>query len=166
MKFDFVIETLGKKHDKESFDCGESSLNDFLQKYAGQNAKRGLGKTFVAVLPSEKKVYGYYTLSSGSVEFENFQEKLPRYPIPTVHLGRLAVDSSMKGQGLGALLLVDGLERTVKVADELGIYAVELFALTENAKQFYMRYGFVELRDDKKHLYLPIVTLKQSGLIS
>ncbi len=165
MKRGFVIETLGKKHDKESFDCGEESLNDFLKKYAGQNAKRGLGKTFVAVLPTERKVRGYYTLSSGSVEFENFQEKLPRYPIPTVHLGRLAVDDSMKGQGLGALLLIDALERAVKVADELGIYAVELYALNENAKRFYLKYGFVELRDDEKHLYLPIATLKQSGLI-
>lgn len=165
MKFDFVIETLDKTHDKTDFDCREASLNDFLQKFAGQNAKRGLGKTFVAVLPDEKKVCGYYTLSSGSVEFENFREKLPRYPIPTVHLGRLAVDGSMKGQGLGALLLIDALERTVKVADELGIYAIELYALTENAKQFYLKYGFIELQDDEKHLYLPITTLKKSGLI-
>ncbi len=74
MKLDFVIETLNKNHEKESFDCGEESLNEFLQKYARQNAKRGLGKTFVAVLPDQTKVCGYYTLSSGSVEFKKFQE--------------------------------------------------------------------------------------------
>lgn len=166
MNLDFIIETLDKKHDKKNFDCGELSLNDFLQKYAGQNAKRGLGKTFVTVLPDDKKVCGYYNLSSGSVEFEDFHEKLPRYPIPTVHLGRLAVDNSMKGQGLGAILLIDALERTVKVADELGIYAVELYSLTENAKQFYLKFGFIELKDDKKHLYLPIATLRSSGLLN
>lgn len=165
MKLEFVIEPLDKHHQREDFDCGEASLNDFLQKYARQNAERGLGRTFVAVLPGEKKVLGYYTLSSGSVAFETVPEKLPRYPIPVAHLGRLAVDLSMRGQGLGELLLMDALARSVLIANELGIYAVELFALTEGAKQFYLKYGFIPLKDDDKHLYLPIKTIIQSGLI-
>lgn len=166
MKLDFVVEPLGKKHRKENFDCGEESLNQFLQKYAGQNARKGLGRTFVAVLPNEMEIVGYYTLSSGSVSFDVIPEKLPRYPIPTVHLGRLAVDLRMQGQRLGELLLIDALERAVLVAEELGIYAIELYALTDNAQQFYLRYGFVSLKDDEKHLYLPMATLKQSGLVS
>lgn len=165
MKLAFVIEPLDKSHQRENFDCGEVSLNDFLRKYARQNAERGLGRTFVAVLPGEKQALGYYTLSSGSIAFDAVPEKLPRYPIPVAHLGRLAVDSSMRGQGLGELLLIDALERTVIIASEFGIYAVELFALTERAKQFYLKYGFVSLKDDDKHLYLPVKTIIQSGLI-
>ena len=87
------------------------------------------------------------------------------YPIPTVQLGRLATDLKMRGQGLGELLLIDALERAVSVAAEMGIYAVELFALTENAKRFCLKYDFVPLKDEGKHLYLPIDTLQQSGLI-
>ncbi len=165
MKLEFIIEPLDKSHQRENFDCGEISLNDFLRKYARQNAERGLGRTFVAVLPGEKRVLGYYTLSSGSIAFDAVPEKLPRYPIPVAHLGRLAVDSSMRGQGLGELLLIDALERTVIIAGDFGIYAVELFALTERAKQFYLKYGFVSLKDDDKHLYLPVKTIIQSGLI-
>jgi predicted GNAT family N-acyltransferase len=165
MKLDFAIELLGKQHDKENFDCGEESLNQFLKKYARQNQDKGFGRTFVAVLPNQKKVLGYYTLSAGSISFEIVPEKLPRYPIPTAHLGRLATDLQMRGQGLGKLLLIDALERTVLVAEKVGIYAIELFALTENAKNFYLKYGFVQLTDDDKHLYLPIETLKKSGLI-
>lgn len=161
MKHTFAIEPLNAAHDKEVFDCGEESLNQFLQKYAGQNARKGFGRTFVAVLPSETIVRGFYTLSASSVEFENFQEKLPRYPIPTAHLGRLGVDQSMQGQGLGALLLIDALSRTNRAADELGIYAVELFALTENARSFYQKFGFEELLDDPLHLYLPMKTIRQ-----
>ena len=161
----FIIEPLGKQHDRESFDCGETALNQFLRLYARQNNERGLGKTYVAVLPGEAKVCGYYTLSSGSISFAIAPEKLPRYPIPTIHLGRLAVDLKMQGQRLGELLLIDVLERAILLADEIGIYAVELYALTEKAKQFYLKYGFVPLKDDDKHLYLPIETLKQSGLI-
>ena len=165
MDLRFVIELLTKHHKRENFDCGERSLNEFLQKYARQNSEKGFGRTFVAVLPGETEVLGYYTLSTGSVSFEIVPEKLPRYPIPTVHLGRLATDLKMRGQGLGELLLIDALERTVLVAEELGIYAVELYALTDNAKRFYLKYGFIELQDDEKHLYLPIETLKRSGLV-
>lgn len=161
----FVVELLAKHHKRENFDCGERSLNEFLQKYARQNNEKGFGRTFVAALPGETEVLGYYTLSTGSVSFEIVPEKLPRYPIPTVHLGRLATDLKMRGQGLGELLLIDALERTVLVAEELGIYAVELFALTDKAKRFYLKYGFIELLDDEKHLYLPIETLKRSGLV-
>lgn len=165
MKLDFVIEPLSKLHKRENFDCGETSLNEFLKKYARQNSAKGFGRTFVAVLPDEAEVSGYYTLSSGSVAFETVPENLPRYPIPTAHLGRLATDLKMRGQGLGELLLIDALKRSVIVAAEIGIYAVELYALTENAKKFYLKYGFVSLKDDDKHLYLPIETLKKSGLI-
>ena len=165
MKLRFQIELLNKRHRRENFDCGEESLNEFLKKYARQNSEKGFGRTFVAVLPGETEVLGYCTLSSGSVSFEVVPEKLPRYPIPTAHLGRLAAELKMRGQGLGELLLIDALERVVLVAAEVGIYAVELYALNENAKKFYLKYGFVPLKDDEKHLYLPIETLKKSGLV-
>lgn len=165
MKLQFVIELLNKRHGRENFDCGEESLNEFLKKYARQNSEKGFGRTFVAVLPEESNVLGFYTLSSGGISFDIVPEKLPRYPIPTVHLGRLATDVQVRGQGLGELLLIDALERTVLVAAELGIYAVELYALNENAKNFYLKYGFVGLKDDEKHLYLPIETLKKLGLV-
>ena len=165
MNLQFVIELLDKLHKREKFDCGEQSLNDFLHRFARQNSEKGFGRTFVATLPGESDVCGYYTISSGSISFEFVPEKLPRYPIPTVHLGRLATDLKMRGQGLGELLLIDALERTVLVAAELGIYAIELYALSDNAKRFYLKYGFLELKDDDKHLYLPVETLRKSGLI-
>ncbi len=159
---DFIIEPLGKTHSRDGFDCGELSLDIFLKQYARQSAEKGLGKTFVAVLPRSSEVLGYYTVASGSVAFETVPERLPRYPIPTVHLGRLAVDRTMQGRGLGALLLVDALKRSAAIADKLGIYAVELYALSEIAKRFYLKYGFLELVDDGKHLYLPIKTIRQA----
>ena len=165
MKLEFLIELLDKNHKREDFDCGEESLNVFLKQFARQNSAKGFGRTFVAVLPDETKVLGYYTISSRSVAFDALPEKAPRYPIPTAHLGRLATDLTMRGQGLGELLLIDALTRITTIADELGIYAVELFALNENAKKFYLRYGFTALIDDEKHLYLPVATLKKSGLV-
>lgn len=157
----FIIEPLHKSHKRDEFDCGESSLNEFLKNYARQNDSKGLGKTFVAVFAGENQVCGFYTLSSGSVSFENFNANLPRYPIPTVHLGRLAVDKTAQGNNLGGLLLFDAFRRSIKIADELGIYAIEVKALNENAKKFYLKYGFTELKDDELHLYLPMKLIRK-----
>ena len=152
----YVIEGLNKNHDRASFDCEEPSLNEFVKNYARQNDSKGIGKTFVAVLPDELQIKGYYTISSSSVVFDSFPENLPRYPIPTVHLGRLAVDKTARGSGLGSLLLFDVFHRSLKLSDQLGIYAIEVYALNDAAKQFYLKFGFTELKDEKFHLYLPM----------
>ncbi|MBA3632466.1 MAG: GNAT family N-acetyltransferase [Acidobacteria bacterium] len=157
----YIIEPLSTQHNREDFDSEEPSLNEFLKLYARQNDSKGLGKTFVAVLPDEIRVFGYYTMSSSSLAFDNLPEKLPRYPIPVVHLGRLAVDRTAKGEGLGGFLLLDAFRRSLKVAAELGIYAVEVRALSEQAKNFYLKFGFVELNDDKFHLYLTIKKIRK-----
>lgn len=166
MKFHFVVEPLGKKHQRKNFDCGEESLNLFLTNYARQNSEKGLGKTFAAVRRGESEVCGFYTISSGNVSFEIIPENLPQYPIPTVHLGRLAVDVNSKGLGLGEFLLLDALRRIVLAAENLGIYAIDVFALISGAKNFYLKYGFTELMDELHHLYLPMATLRKLGLVN
>lgn len=157
----YIIVPLDKSHDRESFDCGEESLNVFLKRYARQNDEKGLGRTYLAVKENEPKIYGYYTISSGSVSFEVVPENLPQYPIPVVHLGRLAVDESAKGQRLGKALLADALKRAALISDQLGIFAVEVYALNEQARQFYLKFGLTELKDDKYHLYMTLKKIKK-----
>lgn len=163
---DWRIERLGKGHDKKHFDCGEPSLNEYLHKYAGQGARLGLGRTYVAVEEGERKVAGYYTLSSGSVAFaelpQDMAAMLPKYPIPVALLSRLAVDRSYQGRKLGERLLVDALRRCVNVSEELGVLAVEVHALNERARSFYVKYGFTQLQDDEMHLYLPMKTIRKA----
>lgn len=157
----FDIEILTADHDRSGFDCGEESLNDFLKRFARQNDDKGLGRTYVAVKKNESKIYGFYTIASGAVEFKIIPENLPRYPIPVVHLGRLAVDEAAQGQRLGKTLLADALKRAVGIADQLGVYAVEVYALNESARGFYRKFGFAELLDDKQHLYLTIKAIRK-----
>ncbi len=157
----FIIEPLTANHNREAFDCGEESLNDFLKRFARQNDEKGLGRTFVAVKSGEPTIYGYYTIASGALRFDSIPEKLPRYPVPVVHLGRLAVDKAAKGQKLGKALLADALTRAVNIADQLGIYAVEVFALNEAAREFYLKFGFTELLDDRQHLYLTVKKIRK-----
>jgi GNAT superfamily N-acetyltransferase len=160
----YTIELLDRSHNRRYFDCGEESLNDFLKKFARQNSEKGLGRTFVAVPANSKVIYGYYTIASGTVRFDTIPEKLPRYPIPVILLGRLAVDEKAKGQGLGEYLLMDALKQVVTLAEILGIYAVEVYALNDRAREFYKKYGFIELLDDPLHLFLPMKTIKALNL--
>ena len=161
MTAEYTIEPITAQHDRASFDCGEPSLNVFLQRFARQNDEKGLGRTYVAVRPGERRIYGYYTIAGGALQFDTVPEKLPRYPIPVVHLGRLGVALEMKGQGLGKALLADALQRIAGIAEQLGIYAVEVYALTDAAKAFYLKFGFQPLLDDALHLYLPLKTLRK-----
>lgn len=159
------IELLDKHHQREGFDCGEESLNSFLHTHAGQNARRDISRTYV-VLPAESNVVvGYYTLSSGSVAFSSLPDastkRLPKYPVPTAHLGRLAIDRRFQGQGLGGILLIDALRCVREAADRIGIHAVTVHALNAKAKRFYETHGFMNLRDDELHLFLPMATIRE-----
>jgi ribosomal protein S18 acetylase RimI-like enzyme len=160
------IERLGRSHERGSFSCGKPPLDEFLRALVSQYEKRRLGRTYVAVSGEETQVRGYYTLAAGSISFQNLPadaaKKLPRHPVPTALLARLAVDQSAQGQGLGEALLMDAFERCLNSAEELGIHAVEVDAIDEAAKAFYERYGFVSLLDDPLHLYLPLATVQHA----
>lgn len=163
---DWAIEALARRHVRDVFDCGEPVLSEFLRRYARQNEDRGLTRTYVAVRGGDPHVLGYYTLRMGAVEADAFpaQEarRLPRYPVPVVHIARLAVDTSVKGQGIGQALLASALKKACLAADSIGAFAVEVVAKTPEAKRFYEKFGFRRLEDDALHLYLPIATARRA----
>ena len=157
----WIIERLKSSYDRSSFDSGVPLLDDFLKARATQFDKRDLGRTFVAVSPTCHLVLGYYTLSSSAVSFATIptaeSRRLPsQIPIPVLRLGRLAVNKSCQGQGLGAYLLIDALRRGLRITGDVAMYAVEVDAIDAPARQFYAHYGFVALLDDQQHLYIPM----------
>ena len=176
----FLIEPLGAKHDRAAFDCGEESLNTYLKRYARQNASRFIGITYVAVPQDEPqdepqgepqaeaqekslRIAGYYSLSTSRIEREYLPATLPlpRYPVPSLLLARLAVDKNFQGQKLAAVLLLNIFERTSRFAAEVGLYALEVVALNDAARTFYEHFQFVALADDPSHLYLPVETMRR-----
>ena len=107
-----------------------------------------------------KKVLGFYTLRAAGINFsllpEEWRKKLPRYPIPIVRIGRLAVDNSAQKQGLGEYLLMDALYRCVALAEDIGVFGIVVDAKNDRAKKFYYKYGFYNLTDSPLTLILPI----------
>ena len=144
-------------HQVSEFDCGNDVLNDWLIKRALKNQNSGASRTFV--ICQDNHVIGYYALASGSVERMATPKSIARNmpePIPVMVLGRLAINSNMQGQRLGSALLKDALLRTVSVSKNVGIRAILVHAISEDAKRFYLGYGFQVSPIDPMTLMLPV----------
>lgn len=135
---------LSSEHQVDHFLCGVASLDDWLKRRARANQISGASRTYVAA--EHSKVVGYYCLASGALTLSDAPGPLKRNmpdPIPMAILGRLAVDQSWKGKGLGAALLKDAVLRTKEAAAILGIRGLLAHAISEEAKAFYECYGFL-----------------------
>ena len=138
-------ELLDSKHNVLDFNCGNETLNDWLKKRALKNQKQGASKTFV--ICDDKQVVGYYALATGSVERINVPKSLARNmpnPIPVIVLGRLAIDKKIQGEKLGSALLKDAIRRTIFISENVGVKALLVHAISEEAKRFYLHHNFIE----------------------
>ena len=161
-----TVEPLGRQHDRTAFHCGAEALDRYLRQQARQDADRRVAAPFVAVRPPDTRVLGYYTLSASVLTLadlpEDLARKLPRYPqLPVTLLGRLAVDQSTKGQGLGEHLLLDALHRCLAHADQIAAMAVVVDAKDESAAAFYRHYGFIPLQAQPSRLFVPMRSIAQ-----
>jgi GNAT superfamily N-acetyltransferase len=132
-------------HKLDDFQSNELVLDAWLKQRAIKNHHAGASRTFV--VHHDMKVIAYYCLSTGSVVSEHAPGKIKRNmpnPIPVMVLGRLAVDLSYQGRGIGKALLKDAVLRTIKISQDVGIRALLVHAISEFATDFYKRYGFVE----------------------
>jgi GNAT superfamily N-acetyltransferase len=159
------IELLAAQHRREGFDCGEAALNQFLRQQAGQQQRKGLSKTYVALADDGVDVLGFVTVSAGQVAAAQLPPtlKLPRYPVPILRVGRLAVDTRHQGQGIGQDLLAFALRLALEFSRQVGLYAVVVDAKHEKAGAFYQRLGFIQTLDNPLCLFLPLATLQQSN---
>ncbi|MCL1875920.1 MAG: GNAT family N-acetyltransferase [Synergistaceae bacterium] len=165
----FVIVSHEKSHVKDGFDCGIAELNQYLFRQAGQDVRKYYAALFVAIESVTNKVIGYYTLSNTSVNLDTVppasRKKLPKYTeVPAIRLGRLAVDTTTQGQGVGAQLLADAAIRSVLNVSAWVFMTVN--AKDSNACAFYKKFGFESLLDDARHLYIPRQDLETSFLRS
>jgi len=161
-----TVEPLGRQHDRTAFHCGSEALDRYLKHQARQDADKRVAAPFVAVNQPDTRVRGYYTLSASVLTLvdlpDELAHKLPRYPqLPVTLLGRLAVDQSTKGQGLGEHLLLDALRRSLAHADQIAAMAVVVDAQDDAAAAFYRHYGFLTLQAQPSRLFVPMRLVTQ-----
>jgi GNAT superfamily N-acetyltransferase len=131
--------------DLAGFAAGAAELDDWLRRRALANETTGASRTFVTCPSGDGPVAGYYALAAGSIDPADAPGRVRRnmpLPIPVVVLARLAVDRPHQGLGLGSSLLRDAIVRSVAAASEIGLRAMLVHALGQNALAFYERLGF------------------------
>ena len=161
----FVCEPLAKHHDRVAFRCGDAELDEYLRRQAGQDMRRRVAAVFVMVPQDQpQRIAGFYTLSSASIVLEDLPAeivaKLPRYPaVPAVLLGRLARDVDFPG--VGRLLLLDALARSLRCCREIAAAVVLVDAKHDAARRFYGRYGFEAVPGEPRRMFLPMKTVER-----
>ena len=158
------IELLQKSHNRSNFDSNTPLLDNYIRSQSSQDVKRNLSACYVLVV--DDLVLGYYTLSGNSIPRKEMPQaqvqKLPGsyHDLPTILLGRLAVDKSMQGKGYGAVLLSNALERCVQLAEQLGTLAIVVDPIDEKARRFYAKFGFILIPGNGK-MFIPIATVRK-----
>ncbi|HKE55448.1 MAG TPA: GNAT family N-acetyltransferase [Pyrinomonadaceae bacterium] len=156
-------EKLDPEHDLSQFHCGEATLDDWLRKRALQNEESGASRTYVAC--QGKRVVAYYALAAGAVAHAQAPGRVRRNmpdPVPVMVIGRLAVDETVQGQALGPALLRDAVLRTVQAAEIAGIRAILVHAISERAKRFYEKWGFIASPIDTMTLMITVAEARKA----
>jgi GNAT superfamily N-acetyltransferase len=158
-------ERLAPDHAVASFDCGIPVLDLWLKQRALKNEESGASRTYV--IRADRRVIGYYALAAGSVLQAHAPTAVRRNmpdPIPVILLGRLAVDKAWQGKGLGRALLRDAILRSIHASEITGVRALIVYAISEEAKQFYIDTGFRESPVDSMLLMITIEAAKAALL--
>ena len=153
-------------HDRTLFRSGSEQLDRYLREQVTQDIRRRVAACFVA-LEGRERIIGYYTLASAGVPLTSLpperRKKLPRYlSVPTVRMGRLAVDQAFQGIGLGGALLADAIDRTMRSG--IAAYALIVDAKCDDAAAFYRHHGFIALPDTPLVLFLPFASIRAFSL--
>ena len=161
----YRLAPLGAEHDRGSFHCGEEALDRYLQTQATQDMRRRVSNCFVAVEDGTSRVAAYYTIAAASIPFVDLPpegaKRLPRYPtLPAVRIGRLAVDEKFQGRGLGGILLMDAMRRTLQSPP--AVYTLLVDTKNDKAVAFYQRFGFRALVNQPRSLFLPLATAEKA----
>ena len=156
---------------KAIFNCGEKEkyrdLDRYLKQLAWKNNEIGLAKTFVASLEEDRKrIIGYYSVSMSLIETkalpDDIKKSLPGFPIPAMLIGKLAVDKSAQGIGVGKSLLKHAFQSAIEVSQRVGIYAIRIDAKDKESKKYYVeKRGFLQLNNTSLEIFIPMVTVKK-----
>jgi predicted N-acetyltransferase YhbS len=158
-------EPLRGRHRTEEFECGEDSLDIWIEKHARQAEASGSARVFVTT-DDDERVVGFYALAAASVAPKDATGRLMQgqsghQPVPAILIARLAVDLDHQGNQVGRSLLRDALLRSATAADSIGARGVIVHAISADAAHFYERFGFERSPTDPRHLILLMKDLRK-----
>jgi GNAT superfamily N-acetyltransferase len=163
---EFVSVALDEQHLLDEFDCGVPSLNDWLVREARRAQASGTANTYVGTPPGGGRVIAYYAIAPHRIGREEVSSGMAggASQIPCYLLGRLALDQSFQGQGLGQQLLRDALERIIEAATVASGRLIVVDAIDDQAIAFYRKFGFQDTKVDRYRLVLKVATARKNLL--
>lgn len=160
----YIVQPLGKQN-RAAFHCGDEHLDRYFVERASRDVRENLSAVFVLLAADDPDtVLGYYTLSSCEIDAGDIPGKLSkragRYKrVGGTLIGRLAVVEKHQGEGLGELLLLDALQKSLESTKTVASFAVIVDAKYEHVVPFYRKYGFIPLKQNR--LFLPMRTARK-----
>jgi GNAT superfamily N-acetyltransferase len=154
---EYRFEPLGDLHDRAAFSCGVEVLDQYFRgDPIRQDISRNTANAFVLTCDGIS-VAGFYTLSPISILSVDLPpsqaKKLSKRPIGATLLGRMDIEKSLQGQGLGELLLTDALYKAWQAAKFVSSWAVVVDA-KEGAGDFYIKHEFTPFATQPNRLFL------------
>lgn len=156
-------ERLTQLHDLSQFDCGMLALQ-WLSSQARDAQARGTAATYVWTAAGSSRVVAYYAIAPHQLRREHVSSTMAGgvIMIPAYLLARLALDVSLHGQGLGAELLHDAMDRILPAAETASGRLIVVDAIDDTAAAFYRHHDFQPVRDNPRRLVITIGTVRKS----
>jgi len=158
---------LAASDNREAFDCGRDSLNQWFRRHAWRNQEGGASRTSVVCDMVTGSVVGYVSLSAAQIDRECLPKAAQRNrpnPLPAILLGQLAVDRQHHGKGYARSLMLFALTTAVRLSKDIGCFGVLTHPLDEKVRAFYRRFGFEDVPFDPTHsMIVRIADLERNG---
>ena len=164
MSTEYESVALSEQHDVSGFDCGVSSLNEWLIEQALRAQRAGTARTFVWVTAeAPEQVWAYFSLAPTELTRDALSrgQSSGYTTVPGYLLARLAVHIDVRGFGYGGQVLVDALSRAASAAESGGGRLVVVDAVDDSAVSFYRHYDFTPVKGNPRRLVLKMANVRK-----
>ena len=142
----FIREQLDNSHDVSAFNSGQQVLDTWLKRHASATSDRDYGRTYVWH-SGDGRVVAFFTLSGYMINRDQLPENRRRgeqREIPSILLGKLALDISLQKQGLGEELIADAVIEAEKASNHVAARYLLVDALDPTLVGLYEKFGFAQ----------------------
>lgn len=164
-KTQFLREQLEPQHILHYFNSGVNELDSWLNESALKSDQRDYSRTYIWH-GGDNRVVAFFTLSAHVINSDQLPLKQARGQqriIPTILLGKFALDKSLQRRKLGEVLLADAIVEAVKASKIAAARYLLVDALSDELIGFYKKYGFtlaLSAPDSQPRLFMRLKDLE------
>lgn len=150
---------------REGFDCGDSDINQYITEQAASCQEEGYANSFLMVDSENSRLVGFYTLSSSVITPQEIPDEYRSpgmdFAMPAVLVGQFGISKDYQNKGLSLALLGDSYRRIALLysGGSLAFRAIRVDTRTDQAKEFWIKQGYIPFKKRKSSLFIPVKTI-------